>query len=137
MKNWPMMLGVAETWYAKPDAGKLLVSPCETDLTSPHDAYADDMVLAEGLARYEAMVTEPVTRVETNWAGLRSFVSDGTLVLGPDPTDRTFIWSAAQGGYGFQTAPAASQLVADLVTGTEPSLDATTVQMLKPERLRR
>ena len=137
VKNWPMMLGVAETWYAKPDAGKLLVSPCETDPTSPHDAYADDMVLAEGLARYEAMVTEPVTRVETNWAGLRSFVSDGTLVLGPDPTDRTFIWSAAQGGYGFQTAPAASQLVADLATGTEPSLDATTVQMLKPERLRR
>ncbi|SDX63019.1 Glycine/D-amino acid oxidase [Ruegeria halocynthiae] len=137
LRNWPMMLGVGETWYAKPDAGKLLVSPCESDPTTPHDAYADDMVLAEGLARYEDMVTEPVTRVETNWAGLRSFVADGTLVLGPDPSDSSFIWSAAQGGYGFQTAPAAAQLVADLATGNAPRLDAATVQALSPDRLHR
>ncbi|KIC41921.1 glycerol-3-phosphate dehydrogenase [Ruegeria sp. ANG-R] len=137
LRNWPLMLGVDETWYAKPDAGKLLVSPCEADPTTPHDAYADDMVLAEGLARYEAMVTEPVTRVETNWAGLRSFVADGTLVLGPDPTDPSFIWSAAQGGYGFQTAPAASQLVADLATGAAPKLDMASVKALTPNRLGR
>ncbi len=137
LRNWPMMLGAGETWYAKPDAGKLLVSPSEADPTTPHDAYAEDMVLAEGLARYEDMVTEPVTRVETNWAGLRSFVADGTLVLGPDPSDPSFIWSAAQGGYGFQTAPAASQLVADLVTGASPRLDAAVVKALTPDRLER
>lgn len=134
--GWPMMLGAGEGWYAKPDAGKLIVSPCEADPSFPHDAYADDMVLAEGLARYEAMVTEPVTRVEANWAGLRSFAPDGTLVLGPDPTDPTFIWSAAQGGYGFQTAPAASQLVADLTTGNQSELDKANVSTLRPERLR-
>ncbi len=137
LRQWPMMLGAGETWYAKPDAGKLLVSPSEADLTTPHDAYADDMVLAEGLARYEAMVTEPVIRVESTWAGLRSFVPDGTLVLGPDPADPSFIWSAAQGGYGFQTAPAASQLVADLATGAAPQLDAANVAALTPDRLRR
>ena len=133
---WPMLMGVGESWYAKPDAGKLLVSPADAEPTTPHDAYADDMVLAEGLARYEAMVTEPVTRVETNWAGLRSFVADKALVLGPDPADRSFVWSAAQGGYGFQTAPAASRLVADLVTGATPELDAVTLADLSPERLR-
>ncbi|WP_299663172.1 FAD-binding oxidoreductase [uncultured Ruegeria sp.] len=137
LRNWPMMLGVGETWYAKPDAGKLLVSPCEADPTTPHDAYADDMVLADGLARYEAMVTEPVRRVETNWAGLRSFVADGTLVLGPDPSDPSFIWSAGQGGYGFQTAPAASQLVADLVIGATSELDEASVRALNCERMRR
>lgn len=137
VRNWPMMLGVGESWYAKPDAGKLLVSPAEADPTTPHDAYADDMVLAEGLARYEEMVTEAVTRVESNWAGLRSFSPDGTLVLGPDPADRSFVWSAAQGGYGFQTAPAASQLVADLVSGSAPRLDPAVVAALKPKRLRR
>ncbi|MCG7519472.1 FAD-binding oxidoreductase [Ruegeria sp. Ofav3-42] len=134
--RWPMMLGAGEGWYAKPDAGKLIVSPCEADPSFPHDAYADDMVLAEGLARYEAMVTEPVTRVEANWAGLRSFAPDGTLVLGPDPAEPTFIWSAAQGGYGFQTAPAASKLVADLTTGHRSELDEASVSALKPERLR-
>jgi len=133
---WPMFFGAGETWYAKPDAGKLLVSPADEDPMQPHDAYADDMVLAEGLARYEEMVTEPVTRVETNWAGLRSFAPDRTLVLGPDPVHPDFIWCAAQGGYGFQTAPAASQLVADLVTGNTPALDAGTVAALSPGRFR-
>jgi len=94
------------------------------------------MRLAEGLARYEAMVTEPVTRVESNWAGLRSFSPDGALVLGPDPDHPTFIWCAAQGGYGFQTAPAASQLVADLVVGRAPELEADMVSQLSPERFR-
>ncbi|MDA7963955.1 FAD-dependent oxidoreductase [Ruegeria sp.] len=133
---WPMMIGAGERWYAKPDAGKLLVSPSEAEATTPHDAYADDMVLAEGLARYEEMVTEPVTRVETNWAGLRSFAPDGTLALGPDPADPTFVWSAGQGGYGFQTAPAASQLVADLTVGTPVSLDPDCVAALRVNRLR-
>ncbi|KIC43576.1 glycerol-3-phosphate dehydrogenase [Ruegeria sp. ANG-S4] len=135
--TWPMLLGAGDSWYAKPDAGKLLVSPSEADPVTPHDAYSDDMVLAEGLARYEAMVTEPVIRVETSWAGLRSFVSDGTLVLGPDPADASFVWSAGQGGYGFQTAPAASQLVADLVVGAQPDLDPKDIAALRPDRLRR
>ncbi|NVO54301.1 FAD-binding oxidoreductase [Rhodobacteraceae bacterium B1Z28] len=137
VSNWPMMLGAGETWYAKPDAGKLLVSPSEADPVPPHDAYADDMILAEGIARYEALVTEPVTRVETNWAGLRSFAPDGTLVLGPDPTEPSFIWCAGQGGYGFQTAPAASQLLADLVTGKAPAIDKDMISMLTPNRLNR
>ncbi len=134
--RWPMFFGVGEAWYAKPDAGALLVSPAEEDATEPHDAWADDMVLAEGLARYENMVTEPVTRLLTSWAGLRSFSPDRALVLGPDPHDKSFIWCAAQGGYGFQTAPAASQLLADLVMGRTPVLPAEMVAQLTPDRLR-
>jgi glycine/D-amino acid oxidase-like deaminating enzyme len=136
LRAWPMLMGAGESWYAKPDAGKLLVSPAEEDPIAPQDAFADDMVLAEGLARYEAMVTEAVTRVETSWAGLRSFAPDRALVLGPDPDRPDFIWCAGQGGYGFQTAPAASQLLADLVAGRTPELPAETVTCLRPERLR-
>ncbi len=136
VSGWPMMLGAGESWYAKPDAGKLLVSPADADPVPPQDAYADDMVLAEGLARYEALVTETVTRVETNWAGLRSFAPDGTLVLGPDPADRSFVWTAGQGGYGFQTSPAASRLVADLTVGDQSDLDMADITALRPDRLR-
>ncbi|APG46121.1 NAD(P)/FAD-dependent oxidoreductase [Phaeobacter porticola] len=136
VSHWPMTMGAGETWYAKPDAGKLLVSPAEADPVPPQDAYADDMVLAEGLARYEAMVTTPVTRVEHNWAGLRSFVADGVPVLGPDPAETRFVWCAGQGGYGVQTSPAAGRLIADLVTGHPPEIDAVTLASLSPERLR-
>ncbi len=131
---WPMIFGPGESWYAKPDAGALIVSPADEDAVDPHDAWADDMVLAEGLARYEAMVTEPVTRLLSNWAGLRTFSPDRVLVIGRDAGAPDFFWLAGQGGYGFQTAPAASQLAADLIGGRAPELDADLVAKLSPQR---
>jgi glycine/D-amino acid oxidase-like deaminating enzyme len=135
-RSWPMTFGAGESWYMKPDAGALIVSPADEDPSHPHDAWPDDMVLAEGLARYESHVTTPVTRLIGSWAGLRSFAPDRQLVLGPDPLAPTFLWSAGQGGYGFQTSPAASQLVADLAAGRAPALDAATVAALSPARFR-
>ncbi len=134
VSKWPMIFGCGETWYAKPDAGALIVSPAEEHPMPPHDAWPDDMVLAEGLARYEEMVTEPVTRLITSWAGLRTFSPDRSLVIGRDVTTPDFVWLAGQGGYGFQTSPAASQLVADLITGAGPSLEAGLVVDLSPRR---
>lgn len=132
--SWPFVDGVGESWYCKPDAGALIVSPADEDPVPPQDAWADDMVLAEGLARYQEAVTEPVTRMLANWAGLRSFAPDRALVIGPDPEETTFFWCAGQGGYGFQTAPAASQLLADLTLGATPGLDAVNVRALSPAR---
>jgi D-arginine dehydrogenase len=134
VKAWPMIFGAGETWYAKPDAGALLVSPAEEHLMEAHDAWADDMVLAEGLARYEEMVTEPVTRLITSWAGLRTFTPDRVLAIGRDAREAAFFWVAGQGGYGFQTCPAASALVADLVAGRPPALEERTVAALDPAR---
>ncbi len=134
MTAWPMIFGAGETWYCKPDAGALIVSPAEEYAMDPHDAYADDTTLAEGFARYEAHVTEPVTRLLSSWAGLRSFSPDRTLVLGPDSEDASFIWCAGQGGYGMQSSPAAGQLLADLVNGTTPAIDAGAVAALHPAR---
>jgi glycine/D-amino acid oxidase-like deaminating enzyme len=134
LRHWPMIFGAGEGWYAKPDAGALIVSPADEDPVAPHDAWADDMVLAEGLARYEEMVTEPVNRLLASWAGLRTFTPDRVLAIGPDARDPSFFWLAGQGGYGFQTAPAASQLVADLLCGRPPAVDAATVAALDPRR---
>jgi D-arginine dehydrogenase len=134
VSRWPMMFGPGEDWYAKPDAGALIVSPAEEDLMEPHDAWADDMVLAEGLARYEEMVTEPVSRLISSWAGLRTFAPDRVLVIGRDPREPAFFWLAGQGGYGFQTSPAASRLAADLIGGRVPELDAALITALSPAR---
>lgn len=134
MTTWPMIFGAGETWYCKPDAGALIVSPAEEHAMDPHDAYADDMTLAEGFARYEAHVTEPVTRLLSSWAGLRTFSPDRTLVLGPDTADASFIWCAGQGGYGMQSSPAAGQLISDLVNGQRPTIDDASVQALSPRR---
>ena len=134
VSRWPMIFGAGETWYAKPDAGALIVSPAEEHAMAPHDAWADDMVLAEGLARYEEMVTEPVTRLLSNWAGLRTFSPDRVLVIGSDVADPSFFWLAGQGGYGFQCSPAASQLAADLITGGPTDASKSLIAALSPGR---
>ena len=97
VRRWPMIFGAGETWYAKPDAGALIVSPAEEHPMDPHDAWADDMVLAEGLARYEEMVTEPVTRLISSWAGLRTFAPDRVLAIGRDPVEPRFLLGGGSG----------------------------------------
>ena len=136
LRRWPMVFGPGESWYCKPDAGALIVSPADEDPAEPHDAFADDMVLAEGFARYQAHVSEPVTRPIASWAGLRTFAPDRQLVLGPDPADPAFVWCAGQGGYGFQTSPAASRLIADRIAGRAPEIGTGIAAGLDPARLR-
>lgn len=132
--TWPIFFGVNESWYARPDAGALCVSPAEEYPTTPHDAWADDMTLAEGLDRFQSVVTEPVTRVLSNWAGLRTFSPDRSLVIGRDTAEPSFVWIVGQGGYGFLTSPAASQVAADLILNRVPEIGSDVVQMLSPER---
>nr|MCU0802602.1 FAD-binding oxidoreductase [Paracoccaceae bacterium] len=134
VSGWPMLFGPGEDWYAKPDAGALIVSPAEEHPMEAHDAFADDMVLAEGLARYEAMVTEPVTRLLANWAGLRTFAPDRVPVIGPDPRVPGFWWLAGQGGYGFQSCAGAAQLLGNLVADRAPDVGADMAARLSPAR---
>ncbi len=134
--HWPLFGSVAEAWYAKPEAGKMMVSPADEDPVEPHDAWPDDMVLAEGLHRYEQAVTLPVTRVERSWAGLRSFAPDRSPVVGFDPACEGLFWLAGQGGYGVQTAPALSRLAASLCLGQAPVLAKTVTDALSPVRFR-
>ena len=136
IERWPLFASASESWYAKPDAGKLLVSPAEEDPVDPHDAYPDDMVLAEGLYRFEQATTMPITRPTHSWAGLRSFAPDRTPVVGFDPDASGFFWLAGQGGYGVQTAPALSAICARLCLGQPSDLDPAILNALHPERFR-
>ncbi|MCE8536050.1 FAD-binding oxidoreductase [Ruegeria pomeroyi] len=134
IRNWPLFASAAEHWYAKPEAGRLMVSPADEDPVAPHDAWPDDMVLAEGLHRYEQAVCEPVQRVEASWAGLRTFAPDRSPVVGFDPEVEGLFWLAGQGGYGIQTAPGLSRLTAALIAGQPPELSPVTVAALDPAR---
>lgn len=134
ISGWPMFTNAAETWYAKPDAGKLMVSPADEEPVEPHDVWPEDMTLAEGIARFEEAVTIEVTRVEHRWAGMRTFAPDRVPVVGFDPAAEGFFWLAGQGGYGIQTAPALSRLAADLILGESGGLAAELAPLLSPAR---
>ena len=126
--------GPNEDWYAKPDAGQLIVSPAEEDLVEPHDAWAEDLTIAEGISRYQEFVTTPVKRITSNWAGLRTFAPDRSLVIGPAKGNSSFFFMAGQGGYGFQTAPAASNLLKELIMGLPHNLEKKIIKKLDPKR---
>ncbi|MEM1102369.1 MAG: glycerol-3-phosphate dehydrogenase, partial [Pseudomonadota bacterium] len=62
------------------------------------------------------------------------FAPDRNLVIGFDASEPAFFWQAGQGGYGFQTCPAASRYGADLILGRAPVIDRATRSALDPVR---
>ena len=115
--HWPVVSSLDETYYFKPDAGVLLGSPANADPTVPHDVVPEELDIATGIHHIEAATTLSISRPLRTWAGLRSFVADGELVIGWDDQCEDFLWLAGQGGYGIQSAPGASELAASLVLG--------------------
>jgi len=112
---WPLTFGAGETFYFKPTGGKIMISPADATPVEPHDAWAEDMRIAEAIELYQAHMNHAITRLDHTWAGLRSFAPDGEPVVGFDPLIEGFFWLAGQGGYGIQTSPALSLTAAALI----------------------
>jgi D-arginine dehydrogenase len=109
---WPCVIGIAEDFYFKPEAGLLLGSPANADPVAPHDVLPEEIDIAMAIDRIEAATTLRIRRPRRTWAGLRSFVASGEIVVRQDDANRRFIWAAALGGYGIQTSPAVGALCA-------------------------
>jgi D-arginine dehydrogenase len=114
---WPMIDDVGESFYFKPDAGRILASPADETPMEPCDVHPDDLDVAIAVERIQRAARLPVTHINRKWAGLRSFVADGCPVVGYDPRVAGFFWLAGQGGYGIETSPAMGRLSASLVLG--------------------
>lgn len=140
VSGWPAVVGVDESYYFKPDAGRLLGSPANADPTVPHDVVPEELDIALGIHQIEAVTTLTIRRPASTWAGLRSFVRDGEPVIGWDAHCPGFFWLAGQGGYGIQSAAGAAALGASLLRGTAlpPELAQQRVDplALAPHRLR-
>ncbi|MBC5785804.1 FAD-binding oxidoreductase [Ramlibacter sp. USB13] len=139
-RSWPCLISADESWYVKQDAGMLLGSPANADPVDPQDVQPEELDIALAIDRIQSMTTLEIRRPARTWAGLRSFVADGDLVGGFDPSAEGFFWVAAQGGYGIQTSPAMGEACAALARGLElPAHIADcglTEAMLSPARLR-
>jgi D-arginine dehydrogenase len=112
--RWPMVIDIDESFYFKPDAGKLLLSPADESPCAPCDAQPEDLDVAIAVDRVERATTLSVQHVTHRWAGLRTFVPDRSPVVGYDEACKEFFWLAGQGGYGIQTAPALARVAAAL-----------------------
>ena len=138
VRDWPMAMDVAGTWYARPEARtRLMVSPADETPMPAHDVQPDDLDVALAIDRMQAALMLDVHRVEHRWAGLRTFSPDGSLAFGWDADMPGFMWCVGQGGYGIQTSPAAGHLVASLVAGRDPGAAAAVLPAVDPARFRR
>ncbi|WP_341914432.1 FAD-dependent oxidoreductase [Ferrovibrio terrae] len=137
---WPMVIDADEEWYFKPDAGRILLSPCDETDSEPCDAQPDEMDIAIAVDRLETVSTLQVRRLAAKWAGLRSFVDDRTVVCGFDAEKAGFFWLVAQGGYGIQTSAAMARVAAALAQGRSLPQDVVDLGLaehdLSPSRLR-
>ena len=138
--DWPLVADLGESWYFKPDAGQLLGSPANVDPVSPHDVQPEEYDIAVGIHNIQEATTLAIRRPTATWAGLRSFVQDGEIVIGFDDALDGFFWLAAQGGYGIQSAAGASLLAASLIEGSplpdELVRHGVVPAVVSPRRLR-
>jgi D-arginine dehydrogenase len=135
--GWPMVTDVTDTFYLKPESGRLLVSPADATPMPPGDVRADDLDVAVAAERVQEATTLRIRSVRHAWAGLRSAVPDDTPVVGGAPDAPGFVWLAGLGGYGVQTSPAVGRIAAAAATSSPPAVAGADFDISKiaPERL--
>lgn len=121
----PVVMDASGRFYFKPDGGRLWLSPHDEIPDTAHDVRPDEMDLAVVIDRFEQVSPARVKRLVSSWAGLRTFAPDRLPVFGWDGAIDGLFWCAGQGGFGIQTAPAASALCAALLLGRVPEVNAT------------
>lgn len=133
VRRWPLVSNESRHLYFKPESGGLMASPMDEDPMPPCDVHADDLVVAETVARVEELAPPLAPRrLRRTWAGLRTFAPDRVLVVGEDPRVAGFFWLAGQGGCGIETSPAVGQIAADLIVDGRTELFDAAV--LSPAR---
>jgi D-arginine dehydrogenase len=121
LKDLPLIDDAAGTFYFKGEGDRSIwLSPHDEIACEPCDAAPEEIDVATAIDRFQQVVEWPVERVERSWAGLRSFAPDRLPVYGFDRHVPSFFWCAGQGGFGIQSAPAASKLAAAVLLDEAP-----------------
>jgi D-arginine dehydrogenase len=137
LKELPLVDDSEGTFYFKGEGDRTIwLSPHDEIDSDPCDAAPEEIDVATAIDRFEKVVDWPIEAVERSWAGLRSFAPDRLPVYGYDTDAPNFFWCAGQGGFGIQTAPAASALAAALLLGREPdaALAGIDPELFSPTR---
>jgi D-arginine dehydrogenase len=114
---WTPVGGIQGGFYFLPESGRLMGSAADETPSPPCDAQPEEFDVAVAAHNIESKTTLTVDRIRRKWAGLRTFSPDRQLVAGYDDGNPDFFWFVGQGGFGIQTAPAASRAAARLALG--------------------
>jgi D-arginine dehydrogenase len=130
-RKWPFVWDTTHEFYFRPEAGGLLLCPCDQEVMAPCDAPTDESateLLFEKIQRYLPALCD--VALKHRWAGLRTLSADGRFVIGWDPKVRGFFWVAGLGGHGVTSSSAVGALAAKLILNPNES----SGEAFSPER---
>lgn len=134
----PMVEFVGEEAYLKPDTGQILASPGDETPVEPQDIQAEEWDIAVAADWVQSHTLLRFNRIDSAWAGLRSFLPDHLPAAGFDAGASGFFWLVGQGGYGIMMAPALARATQSLVCGLPWPTDfvalGITAEALSPAR---
>ncbi len=129
-RDFPMTIEFASGLYLHHESGGVLLG-----MADPRDPIGFDdrvnwdflpEVVERGLARLPLL--ERAT-IKTGWAGYYEDTPDKHAILGRAPGLENFVCAAGFSGHGLMHAPAAGELIAELICDVPPSLDITALRL--------
>jgi D-arginine dehydrogenase len=121
LADLPLVIDGYGRFYFKGESdNRVWVSPHDETASDPCDAAPEEIDVARAIDHFESVVDWRIEAVERKWAGLRTFTPDRIPTYGYEPDVPGYFWCIGQGGFGIQTAPAASAVAAALLLREEP-----------------
>lgn len=133
--DFPLTVEMATSFYFHRESGGVLMG-----MADPADRPAfDDSVNWDFLPTIVERALDRVpplehANVKTGWAGFYEDTPDKHPIIGPVQSVGGFICAAGFSGHGLMHAPAAGELVAELIVDGKPSLDISALAFERFER---
>lgn len=114
--RWPIVWRDDEPFYARPEAGGLLLSACDEEPVDAPRLTAEPRELQRTLAYARRHLRlEHAPEPARFWAGIRTHAADSRFVIGPDPDVAGLVWAGALGGHGITCAEPVGRIAADWI----------------------
>jgi D-arginine dehydrogenase len=114
--SWPIVWDLSHEFYFRPEAGGLLLSPCDESVQLPglpaQDPAALELLADKAMQYFPRLADLPI---RNSWCGLRAFAPDRRFVIGWDPQLEGFFWVAGLGGHGVTTSYSVGVLAASMI----------------------
>jgi glycine/D-amino acid oxidase-like deaminating enzyme len=128
--DFPMVVDIESGLYFHKESGGLLLGWADKDTPPGYDQSLDpdytDEILMKALDRIPILEEAGIA---TSWAGLYETTPDHHSILGKIPDFEGFLCAIGFSGHGFMHAPGVGQLMAELITKGEPSIDISPLSI--------
>ena len=128
----PLVIDRQSGFYCRSEQGQVLMSAGDVGAETEFSASVDWSMLGEtvdkAVRRIPALEGASIRHA---WAGLRPLTPDEHAILDWAPDLRGLYLAVGFCGHGFQHSPATGQVVAEILTGTSPSIDVADLSLAR------